>query len=106
MHTEKDLMKWAMELIATWSIGLFWWMAYYLYKVSQWEQFKWGMFFINWFLAFWLATIVGDFLPLTMSYRDWLIGLATFSTHPILKLVEKHFGKFIFKRIVWQIDEK
>lgn len=101
--SEKDLVQWMKDLMATGAIGAFWWIANHLYQVSKGERFRWGMFAINAFLAFWVATVVWDFIPIEASYRDWVIGISGFSSFPILKLLEQRFPKYILNKMwVWK----
>lgn len=106
-HEADELIKAAGKFIATWAISSFWWISFYLYQVSKWERFRLGSFLINAFLAFWIGTIVWEFIPLDSSYRDWIIGISWFSTFPLLDLLEKRAANFIYNKIdkVWT-DEK
>ncbi len=91
----KDIIKWSS---AGW-LGLFWGLSHYLFQVSRGEKFRLWMFLINGFLAFWLATVIWDFVPVWAAYRDWIMWLTGFSTFPILALIEKKFPEWIFKKI-------
>jgi len=102
MH-EKEIVKWLSDVLATWAVWAFWWIANHLYQISKWEKFRWGMFLINAFLAFWVATIVWDFIPANAAYRDGIIWMSWFSSFPILKLVEQQFPKYILSKMwIWK----
>lgn len=100
--TEKDLLKSMLDMAATGMIGAFWWIANHFYQISKGEKFRWGLFLINAFLAFWVATIVWEFIPVEAAYRDWAIGISGFSSFPILKTFEQYGSKYITSKIwVW-----
>ncbi len=88
-----------LDAMITGGIWLFGGASYYLYLVSKWKQFRFGMFCINLFLAFFIGYVAGRFLPVDGIYRDWMIAISGFCSFPILETIEKNFTKYIFDKI-------
>lgn len=72
------------------------WFAHYLYVVSKWERFHIYMLLINMLLAFWLWTVIYSFIP-DSSFKGWIVGIAGFSTYPILSILEEKWTIIVEK---------
>jgi len=77
------------EAIISGSIGSVGGIAYYLYRISNGERFRGGIFMINAFLSFFIASIAGEFIPEEMKYKYGMIGFVGFFALEIIKLAEK-----------------
>lgn len=84
--------------VQAWITSATWWVAHYLYMVSKWERFRLVMLVINIFLAFWIWTVIYAFVPDT-AVKWWIIGMAWFSTYPLLWILEKKWASLVDKYI-------
>lgn len=88
------------DLFAAGLLSVFGGSAAYIYKtVKDDTGFKFGQFFINAFLAFFIGNMIGGFIPHDASFRDGILMLAGFSTWPILGVLEFYGKKAILKYI-------
>ena len=95
-----DKIETIMNVVKTWTIAWIWWMAHYLYEVSQWAEFKIVKFLINIFLAGFVWYLVWELLSTDFVLRDSFIAMSWFSAFPILSIVENNFPKIIEKLII------
>ena len=84
--------------VQAWLTSGFGWLAHYLYVVSNGERFKIYMLLINMFLAFWLGTVIYEFIP-ESSLKWGIVWIIGFSTYPALAIIEQKGGKFVEKFI-------
>lgn len=88
------------DLFAAGLLSVFGGSAAYIYKtVKDDTGFKFGQFFINAFLAFFIGNMIGGFIPHDASFRDGILMLAGFSTWPILGVLEFYGKKAVLKYI-------
>jgi hypothetical protein len=88
------------DMAAAGLLSLFGGTAAYVYKTVRDDTgFKFGPFFVNAFLAFFIGNMIGGFIPKDASYRDGLLMLAGFSTWPILGVMEFYGKRAVLKYI-------
>lgn len=88
------------DMAAAGLLSLFGGTAAYVYKTVRDDTgFKFGPFFVNAFLAFFIGNMIGGFIPKGASYRDGLLMLAGFSTWPILGVMEFYGKRAVLKYI-------
>lgn len=82
--------KKVVDIVSTGGISTFGGAAFYLYKVYKGERFRFSVFLINLFLAFFIGYVVGRFFPgnLDTNLRDGIIAVSGFLTFPILEFIE------------------
>jgi len=101
MQDYNEVIKKVYDIAATTWIWIFGWASYYFYQISKGEKFRTQMFFINLFLASFIAYIVGTFVPIDVFYRDWIVWISAFSSHPILWYLEKR-GASLWLKFIWK----
>ena len=86
------------NLMKTWWLSWFWWMAFYLYQIHKWERFQIAWFIINVVLAFFVWYITWEFIPDSMlEYKNWLIAISWFITYPLLHIIESKMPMLFIK---------
>lgn len=96
-----------LDIIAAGSFSVFGASAAYVYKKQRDStEFVLGAFIVNLFLAFFIGTFIGSFIPpsTTNPYRDGLLMLSGFCCFPILSILESYGVKILEKLITKNIE--
>lgn len=100
MHDIPEYLRRSVELIQVWMTWATGWVIAYLYKVYYWEPFRKGMLFFNIIFAAYVGWWVGEFLPITVSYRDAIISASGIWSHTIIKLIQEKWVAVVANRIL------
>lgn len=87
--------------------GAFGSVIHYLYSLSREKdgKFKWGVFFMNGLLGFFIGQLMGEFIPKDFAYRDGTLLISGFLVYQILNLLETSAVKVALRKWLG-IDEK
>ena len=68
-------------------------------ELSNSHKIQWSLLIVNMILGGFIASIVGDAIPTTMPYHNFIIGSVGVASYPLLVLVENSFAKILYEKI-------
>jgi hypothetical protein len=95
------------QLIVTWMIGMVWGFASYIHTFLSWVKFSFLNLIATWFVSFFVAYVVGLFIPITRW--DAKYGIVWLSWAVSLQLLDffiKDWAKMIVGIIKFLISKK